>query len=169
MNQEKRIMKMIDEKRSEMIVFLQRLIQFDSTITNGGLGGREGKAQEWLAGEMHTMGYEVDMFEPDPQRVEVFKQDNGYLEDKDISSMMDHDYQDRPNVVGVMKGKGKGNSLIINGHMDTVETGPGEFWKYDPFSGTIEDGRIYGVGASDMKGGLSAALMAMKSLRKGGS
>lgn len=166
MNKEKRIMEIIGDKRSEMVAFLKQLISFDSTITDGGLGGKEGKAQKWLASELQKMGFEVDVFEPDPQRIEKFKQDNNYLEDRDIPSMMDHKYIDRPNVVGVMRGKGNGKSLIINGHMDTVETGPKALWKYDPFSGYIENGKIYGVGASDMKGGLAAAIMAIKSLKE---
>jgi len=56
-------------------------------------------------------------------------------------------------------GKGK-PELVFNGHMDVVPPGDPSKWRYDPFSGTIVDGYIYGRGASDMKGGLGALIQA---------
>lgn len=53
-------------------------------------------------------------------------------------------------------------SLILNGHMDTAE--PAERWTMDPFSGTIVDEKLYGVGAFDMKATLSAYVFAVKAL-----
>lgn len=57
---------------------------------------------------------------------------------------------------------GEGPVIILNAHMDTV--GPGEGWTKDPFSGEIEDDRIYGRGASDDKGSLVAQLIGAKAL-----
>jgi succinyl-diaminopimelate desuccinylase len=56
-------------------------------------------------------------------------------------------------------GKGK-PELVFNGHMDVVPSGDPSKWRYDPFSGIIVDGYIYGRGASDMKGGLGALIQA---------
>ena len=56
--------------------------------------------------------------------------------------------------------KGKGEGLMLNGHMDTVPAGDG--WKYDPFGGKVVNGRVYGRGAVDMKGGLASVLAAAK-------
>jgi acetylornithine deacetylase/succinyl-diaminopimelate desuccinylase-like protein len=58
---------------------------------------------------------------------------------------------------------GPGPGLLLLGHTDVVPVGDG--WTRDPFGGVVEDGRIYGRGASDMKGGLAAALTAMAALR----
>jgi acetylornithine deacetylase/succinyl-diaminopimelate desuccinylase family protein len=61
---------------------------------------------------------------------------------------------------------GRGPGLLLLGHTDVVPVGEG--WTKDPFGGVVEDGRIYGRGASDMKGGLAAALTAMAALRGAG-
>lgn len=58
---------------------------------------------------------------------------------------------------------GNGPGLLLLGHTDVVPLGDG--WTADPFGGAIVDGRIYGRGASDMKGGLAAALVALAALR----
>lgn len=75
--------------------------------------------------------------------------------------------KERPNLVGTIKGTGNGKSLIFNGHIDVVPPGPAEEWKFkDPFSGKIEDGKLYGRGACDMKGGIAAQYIAAKALKK---
>ena len=56
------------------------------------------------------------------------------------------------NVVGVMRGTGGGKSTMLNCHLDVVDEGPHEKWKYPPFSGAVEEGMIWGRGASDTKG-----------------
>jgi len=56
--------------------------------------------------------------------------------------------------------------LIFNGHMDTVQVCDG--WKRDPFSPTVEGERLYGLGSTDMKGGLTAIIMAAKALLSSG-
>jgi acetylornithine deacetylase len=61
---------------------------------------------------------------------------------------------------------GAGPGLLLLGHTDVVPVGKG--WTKDPFGGGVEDGRIYGRGASDMKGGLAASLTAMAALRGAG-
>jgi succinyl-diaminopimelate desuccinylase len=58
----------------------------------------------------------------------------------------------------VRLGDGGGPRVMLNGHLDTVAAGEG--WFHDPFSGHEEAGRIYGLGAADMKGGCAAAMMA---------
>jgi acetylornithine deacetylase len=67
----------------------------------------------------------------------------------------------RVNVVGVLKGKGGGRSLLWNAHMDTVGV---EGMVHDPFSAEIRDGRLYGRGAQDMKGSLAAMMGSVKAL-----
>src|SRR5262249_55566120 len=75
----------------------------------------------------------------------------------------------RENCVGVLRGRGGGRSLILNGHVDVVPPQPAEDWTgADPFSGRVADGRVWGRGACDMKGGLMAAVFAVRALRDAG-
>ena len=53
-------------------------------------------------------------------------------------------------------------TVLLNGHLDTVEIVEG--WEEDPLSGRIADGKLYGQGACDMKGGTVAAMMAFEAL-----
>ncbi len=69
----------------------------------------------------------------------------------------------RPSVAGRLHGKGGGRSLILNGHIDIYELA--QDWTRDPFSPTIEDGRIYGAGVADEKAGTSALLAAARLFR----
>ena len=68
----------------------------------------------------------------------------------------------RPSVVGVLRGKGGGRSLMLNAHMDTV----GEGGMRDAFKPRVESGRIYGRGAYDMKGSLAAIMVAAAEARR---
>lgn len=70
------------------------------------------------------------------------------------------------NVVGKMQGVGRGPTLILNAHLDTVPVGRTESWSVDPFCADVKNGRIYGRGACDDKGGLAAMIMAIDTLTK---
>jgi acetylornithine deacetylase/succinyl-diaminopimelate desuccinylase family protein len=67
-----------------------------------------------------------------------------------------------PLIVARRAGAGGGRSLAFNAHVDVVPVGDGASWSQDPFGGAVVDGRLYGRGATDMKGGLAAALWAAK-------
>ncbi|MDJ0956726.1 MAG: ArgE/DapE family deacylase [Arenicellales bacterium] len=70
----------------------------------------------------------------------------------------------RPNVFGKLKGNGKGNVLMLSGHLDTVPT-EGYESAYDV---KVADGKVYGRGACDMKAGLAAYLEAVRIVRDAG-
>jgi acetylornithine deacetylase/succinyl-diaminopimelate desuccinylase family protein len=72
----------------------------------------------------------------------------------------------RPNIVTSLKGAKPGPHVMLNGHMDTVEAGKG--WIHDPFAGTVEDGRMYGRGTTDMKAGLACILWAAAKCKEEG-
>lgn len=74
----------------------------------------------------------------------------------------DSDSRPRVNVIGRREGLAPGPCVHFNSHIDVVETGDG--WTRDPFAGQIEDGRLYGRGACDMKGGLAASMLAVEAL-----
>jgi acetylornithine deacetylase len=75
------------------------------------------------------------------------------------------DYTGRPNVSARRKGKGTGRSLVLSGHCDTVPLGTKAWW-HDPFGAAIEDGKLYGLGACDMKAGLAINLGVMRALQE---
>ncbi|MGH3712954.1 MAG: ArgE/DapE family deacylase [Micromonosporaceae bacterium] len=70
-------------------------------------------------------------------------------------------------LVGRLPGTGGGASLMFNGHVDVVPPGDLAAWRTgDPYGGELRDGAVYGRGACDMKGGLVAALFAVRALRR---
>ena len=71
------------------------------------------------------------------------------------------------NVVGVLRGEGKGPNVMLNGHMDVVPAGNLESWApYAPFKPVVEDGKLYGRGTADMLAGLSATFFAFREIKK---
>ncbi|MGI6553333.1 MAG: YgeY family selenium metabolism-linked hydrolase [Bacillota bacterium] len=71
---------------------------------------------------------------------------------------------DLGNVIGRVKGEKPGKKVLFDGHLDTVSVGDVNKWQYNPFQGKIEDGKVYGRGASDMKGALAAMVFALGEL-----
>ncbi len=69
--------------------------------------------------------------------------------------------QGRWNIVAEKRWGRGGRTLIFNGHLDVVPAGDPSQWKYPPFQGKLAKGRIYGRGASDMKGGIASFLHAL--------
>ncbi len=142
---------------SRCIGFLQDLIRIDSTVIRHGLDGKEAAAQRFVADYFAGRGYEVRAHEPDYRNLEKYS-----------AYSPGHSYANRPNVVGICRGTGGGRSLILNGHIDTMEPQYLDRWSHDPFDPVIEGGRLYGVGACDMKGGLVAMIMALEAVRESG-
>lgn len=74
----------------------------------------------------------------------------------------DTDAYPRTNVIARREGRYPGRCVHFNSHIDVVEAGLG--WTVDPFAGIVRDGRVYGRGACDMKGGLAASIIAAEAL-----
>ena len=72
----------------------------------------------------------------------------------------DSDRYPRTNVVARIEGKRPGRTVHFNSHIDVVE--PGDGWSVDPFAAVVRDGRVYGRGTCDMKGGLAASIVAVE-------
>lgn len=68
--------------------------------------------------------------------------------------LVNEPFSNRPQVVASIRGK-SADTVLLNGHIDTVPEGDPNNWSVDPFSGTIKDGLLYGRGAADMKSSLA--------------
>ncbi len=93
------------------------------------------------------------------------------LEDMGLQVQWQEVEDGRPNVVGLWEGAGGGKSLMFNGHMDTSYSGR-EPWLsgirgFQP-DGFVQDGRVYGLGISNMKGALACYMEAVRALRDAG-
>lgn len=86
----------------------------------------------------------------------------GWLERAGLEVELDEFVPGRPNVVGRARGSGGGRTLLLNGHMDTV----GVAGMREPHKPYIRDGRLYGRGAFDMKGGVAACMVAVAGVRR---
>jgi acetylornithine deacetylase len=73
-------------------------------------------------------------------------------------------FPNRPNLVGQLAGAGSGRSLIFNGHIDVVPPGNESNWRYDPWGSDVVNGRLYGRGSYDMKGGIAAFIAASRAI-----
>ncbi|MDX1810207.1 MAG: ArgE/DapE family deacylase [Sulfurospirillaceae bacterium] len=149
-NQEKLILEAVDNLFSKEIDFLSKLSSFPSTR------GNEQDAQNFMAKELENRKFDVDMWNID---VDDISHLDGF------SPVLDN-YEDALNVVATHKSKtNRGKSLILNGHIDVVPTGPLEMWDRPPFEPYIKDDWMYGRGVGDMKAGIVSNLFALDALR----
>ena len=140
-----------DEHREDILRLAEDLIRFRSE--NLGCKGCEKECQLYVAQAMRRMELAVDVFEltnvPRLAEHEIY--------------WPGRDYCGRPNVVGVWQGTGGGRSLLFSSHADVVVGSDGG--RFPPFEPAREEGKLYGRGSSDMKGGLAAAISAVKCLQ----
>lgn len=120
------------------------------------LDGEESAIQVHVAEKMREIGLSVDQWQIDFAAV---SQHPAYCEEVLRTEGL--------GVVGTM-GDAAGKSLILNGHVDVVPAGELDNWQYDPWQTTLVDGKVYGRGALDMKGGLCCALFAAKAIQDAG-
>ncbi len=74
----------------------------------------------------------------------------------------------RPNVIITIDGGLPGPRLLFEGHTDVVTEGDPATWTYDPFGAEIVDGKMYGRGTADMKGGVASFMFATRAIELGG-
>ncbi|MCX8189112.1 MAG: M20 family metallopeptidase [Nitrososphaeria archaeon] len=70
----------------------------------------------------------------------------------------------RPNLFAEYKFSDREKTFLFDGHLDTVPVGNLSLWNFDPFSGTVKDGKLYGRGSADMKGSIAAFIHALETL-----
>jgi len=145
---------MLEPFGGEMVRLLQELVRTNSvTIPPNGL---ETEAQKVLLKFLKSFGIDSELYDLDF----LPESNHPYLR-------TDRDYSGRHNLVARLAGTGRGKSLVLSGHIDTVPPGRHK-WTDGPWSGVIRDGRLYGRGSYDMKGGLVAAFAVVVALKAAG-
>ena len=126
----------------ELIALTRDLVRIPSVVTPGDPDGNEAAVAEYVRRWFIEEGFEVDLQPVAPSR---------------------------PNVVAWLGEKAAGRSLLLEGHTDVVTEGDTSAWSHPPFGGDFDDGRIWGRGAADMKGGLAAAMIAATAIKRSGA
>jgi acetylornithine deacetylase len=106
-----------------------------------------------LAGRLRTAGMAVETILPDPAAIRADPAWPG--EETERAEL--------PVVLGRL-GRSGGRRVVLSGHVDVVPPGDPDTWTADPWGAEIRDGRLYGRGACDMKGGVAAILGAVRAL-----
>lgn len=96
---------------------------------------------------------------PPGDTTELYAYVSDYLEERGL----DHDtvapQSHLPNLVATYEGAQPGRHLILNGHLDVFPAGDRAFWSDDPYSGAVQDSKLFGRGVSDMKVGTAASIL----------
>ena len=139
----------VDDREAEIVEFVREFLGIE-TENPPGRNYREGAT--FLADALTDRGYQVDLIEvPDEVVAEHYP---------------DRTAHDRVNVLARKSGDGGGPHVQFTGHFDVVPAG--EDWSYEPYDPVVENGRIYGRGASDMKSGIAASLFAVEAMEAAG-
>ena len=81
-----------------------------------------------------------------------------FLEENSLPYRIIAPREEMVNIVGAYEMDSHGKHLVMNGHIDVYPVGDAKGWKYDPWGGTVDQGRIYGRGSNDMKAGTTASI-----------
>ncbi|MGG1256993.1 peptidase [Bacillus velezensis] len=145
---EKKVTEWAEENTAKAVSLLKRLIGEKSTF------GHEFNAQAVVLEKLRQFDMDIDVWEPS---VKHLKEHAYFVSERE-------DFHESPNITAVKKGAGGGRSLILNGHIDVVPEGNPAAWTYEPFTAVEKDGKVYGRGSTDMKGGNTALLFALEAL-----
>lgn len=85
---------------------------------------------------------------------------DNFFRSNGIQSEIVSPHPEKPSVVARIEGALPGRHVVFNGHIDTFPAGDISQWRKDPFGGEVSDGKLYGRGAADMKGGVAASMAA---------
>ncbi len=145
------VVERVDKNWEREVEFLRAMVRRPSTL------GHEALVQRFIAQELAEMGLVADVWQVDHAEIARLP---GY-------SPVEWSFEGRPNVATTWESSsGGGRSLIFNGHVDVVPATPEHHWTHDPWGGEVVDGRMYGRGAADMKGGVAAMIYAVRALRE---
>lgn len=106
----------------------------------------------------------IESYYPGPGEAPMVAFLEPYLRQRGFKTTVQDVAPGRPNLIADL-GSGAGG-LILEGHTDVVHHGPLDQWQIPPYEARVVDGRLYGRGSCDMKGGLAAAIVAAQAVRK---
>lgn len=150
MTNEMKISEWLHMNRKSGITLLQKLVQEPSTRYH------EESTQAIVVEKCRQLGLEIDLWEIGDEQL---RNHHHFYCDRT-------NFKGNPNLVAVKRGSGGGKSLILNGHIDVVPEGNIDDWDANPFSGFLMDGKVYGRGTTDMKGGNVALLLAIEAIQQ---
>jgi acetylornithine deacetylase len=152
---ERRVADEIERREDELVSLLSDLIAFDTTARDelNAPARDEAALQAYLAERLRVAGASTDVWEPAPEDVAGTRLTPPGLR-----------FDGRPQLAARFAGAGGGRSLLLNGHIDVVSATPRERWTSDPNAAEVRDGKLYGRGACDMKGGVAAMTFAAEAL-----
>ncbi len=150
----KELCSLIEEKKDELFETLSGLIKINSE--NFGLYGNEKECAEYVHELCKRNGLDSEMYSP--LDIEGFRDCPDYMEGRHL--------ENRPCVSAVFKGEENTDELMLMAHLDTVEIGDVSSWDFEPLSGEIRDGKIWGRGACDDKYAIAVALFLIKLLKE---
>ena len=137
----------LEKNRQKYIDRLSELVAIDTHDLGHGIdGGLEKEGQDYIAELFRKMGAEVIL---DPMKEEDIEKCFSLYQEGNLG----HQQTDRYNVYAHFNGEKPGKTLMFNGHIDVMPADEVEEWTTPPFSPTIRDGKLYGRGTADMKGG----------------
>jgi acetylornithine deacetylase len=151
----------VERQADRIIRTLTELIGFPSIVPvdPAKAGPAERDCQLYLQARLHDLGFRTDLWDPDgPALYEKYQGRPG--------AHAGRTFDGRPILAGRLAGNGGGRSIMLTGHIDVVPPGPAGHWRTDPFTATVQDGKLYGRGAVDMKGGVACMLEAAAVLRE---
>lgn len=150
----------MEEKTRKLAKQLTGLVRdlVDIPTENHPPDGDEAHGQSYIKKIYQKAGLGVEAFSP--EEINGYAGNPAFLHERNLAG--------RKNVVGVWKGTGGGKSLVLCGHMDVAPKEPLPWTVCEPFESIVQDGRIYGRGACDMKGGLACAAAAVMNLKESG-
>lgn len=145
----------VQSRAEEIIEWTKALIRFPSE--NRPPNGNEAAVQKFIEDECRKLELGVDVFAPD--EIPDIANHPSWLPGRIYDN-------DRQNVVARWKGKGDGKSILFSGHADVAPFEPDNWKSCRPYEPVVKDGRLYGRGSADMKGGLATAFWALRILQE---
>ncbi len=138
------LLQRIEAKRDEVVALTQDLVRIPTVNPPG---DAYDACARFLGERLAKLGFAVE-----------------YI--RAIGAPGDSEKYPRTNVVARYESGLQGDCVHFNSHIDVVEAGSG--WTVDPFGGKVQDGKVYGRGSCDMKGGLASSVIACEALIESG-
>ena len=141
---ERKVLSNVDALADDLVEFCRELVRIPTVNPPG---RKYAECATFIGEKLRELGYAVELL----------------TADRHVAHSSEYP---RINVVGRLEGAAPRPCLHLNGHYDVVP--PGEGWTVDPFGAELRDGKVFGRGSCDQKGGIAASLYAVEAIRRAG-